>query len=169
MCLPLTLSANCPSSAEGESGICLFFQLISSNRHSWRFGVHVSAFPRVSARWRLFCFVWIFISIGHFNGDIEEEELDTCADITFLPRSPRLLFQNKGEAEAEGRKEEGGSRGPGEKGRSICLAPLNNCCQFVYLCELFWTGCPCLDVNEQGFAGEGTRSRKENRYRIADF
>lgn len=37
-------------------------------------------------------FFLIFISIGHFNGDLEGEELDTCADITFLPRRPWLLF-----------------------------------------------------------------------------
>lgn len=37
-------------------------------------------------------FVLIFISISHFNGDLEGKELDTCADITLLPRHPGLFF-----------------------------------------------------------------------------
>lgn len=37
-------------------------------------------------------FSLIFLSIGHFNGDLEGEELDICADITFLPRRPGSLF-----------------------------------------------------------------------------
>lgn len=37
-------------------------------------------------------FSLIFIPISHFNGDLEGKELDTCADITVLPRHPGLFF-----------------------------------------------------------------------------
>lgn len=65
------------------------FDSFSSNRNSWRFGVHISAFPSVSTGP---VFSLIFISISHFNGDLEGKELDTCADITLLPRHPGLFF-----------------------------------------------------------------------------
>ena len=47
---------------------------------------------QASALVQVFFFFLIFISIGNFNGDLEEKKLNTCADITFLPIGPGLLF-----------------------------------------------------------------------------
>lgn len=65
---------------------------------------------------KFFVFIFfIFISIGHFNGDIEEE-LNTCADITFLPRSPGLLSKTKKNQRRreDKRKEQEEGKGRGE-------------------------------------------------------
>jgi hypothetical protein len=61
---------------------------------------------------------FIFISISHFNGDLEGKELDTCADITLLPTHAVLFFfffLSKSKRQSETEKEKAGER-QGRKG-----------------------------------------------------
>lgn len=89
MSLPLTQSAQCPSSREGESRVRLFFHfsLIEQKFPGGLRQAYILACPSITLD-----VVFPLIFLWSFNGDLEGEELDSVMIPQTSPRSPGFLF-----------------------------------------------------------------------------
>lgn len=105
LCLCHLLSLHsAPLSRRVSHEFAFSLTLVSSSRNSWRFGVHISACPSISAG----CSFSSYFSVDYFNRDLKGEELDSCSDTTDITQKSWVSFLKTEEHQKEVRREERG-------------------------------------------------------------
>jgi hypothetical protein len=101
----------------------LSFNSVSSNRNSWRFGVHISAFPTISTGADFSLFISVILT-GTWKERNRTLVLPTCSYSDILG----CLSKTK-ENQAEKDKKERGrrEREHSEEGKIFLCSPLHNC------------------------------------------